>query len=173
MERIEIYTNKKKAILTVLGSSAFVALGIWLFINANDIATSHLMTQAIGISCILFFGFGILVGIMRLIKSEIALIIDSKGLNINPKKSSNEFIEWRNIIGFTEIKIQSQRILIIDVTNPDYWMEKETNFIRKKLMQFNLNNYNSPFNLSSSGLDISYAELNEKLNQYFVEYKTK
>jgi len=54
------------------------------------------------------------------------LIIDSAGLNINPKKSLTEFIPWEEIFGFEEIKIYSTKIIMIKVMNPNSWLEKET-----------------------------------------------
>jgi hypothetical protein len=174
MDRIEIYTSKKKSILILLGSVVFVTLGIFSTINPERFVTILFrhpeLIRLIGIASILFFGFGIFVGIKRLIKSEIALIIDAKGLNINPKKSLTEFIEWKDILGFKELKIQSQRIIIIGVKNPEHWIEKETSAIRKKLMRFNLNNYDSPFNITAAGLDISFDELNKKLKRYLKKY---
>lgn len=175
MERIEIYTSKKKTFFMLIGSIVFVALGVWLLFEADNLtgwrARNPFVTRGIGIASILFFGLGIFVGIKRLIKSEIAIIIDQIGINVNPKKSLTEFIKWHQILGFEEIKIQSTRILIIQVKNPKYWIEKETKTIRKKMMQFNTNNYNSPFNISASGLDISSNELTEKLNSYFEKYQ--
>ena len=177
MDRIEIYTSKKKSILLLIGSIVFVAGGVWLLLEADNLtgwrARNPIFARGIGIASILFFGLGIFVGIKRLIKSEIALIIDPIGLNVNPKKSVTEFIKWDKILGFEEIKIQSTRILIIGVKYPEYWLEKESSAIRKKMMQFNINNYNSPFNIAASGLDISSNELNEKLNSYFEKYKNE
>ncbi len=177
MNQVEIYTSKKKSILMLIGSIIFIALGIWMLINANNFtgwkARNPILTQGIGVISIIFFGFGIFVGIKRLIKTELALIIDSKGLNVNPKKSLSEYIEWKDILGFREIKIKSTRIIIIRVKNPDQWIEKEKSFFRRKLMQFNLNYYDSPFNISAAGLDIRYKELKDKLNSYFKEYKNE
>ena len=119
----------------------------------------------------MFFGLGIFIGIKRLIKSEIALIIDYQGLNINPKKSLTEFIKWSDVKGFDEIRIQSTRIVIIGVKNPEYWLNKETSTFRRKLMQFNISSYNSPFNIAAAGLDISSDKLIETLNNYFDRYK--
>ena len=177
MERIEIYSSKKKSLLLLIGSIAFVTIGIWLLLEADNLtgwrARSPILTRGIGIASIIFFGFGIFVGIKRLIKSEIALIIDSKGLNVNPKKSLNDFIKWTEIKNFEEIKIQSTRIVIIGVKNPEHWLDKETSGFRRKLMQFNINNYNSPFNIAASGLDISADKLIETLNNYFDRYKNE
>ncbi|HYG36998.1 MAG TPA: STM3941 family protein [Cytophagales bacterium] len=73
MDRVEIYTSKRKSILLLIASIAFVALGIWLLLEADNLsgwrARSPLFTRAIGVASILFFGFGIFVGIKRLIKS--------------------------------------------------------------------------------------------------------
>ena len=177
MDRIEIYTSKKKSILILIGSIIFVVVGVLFVAYPERFLTLRMQNsdiiRIIGIVSILFFGLGIFVGIKRVVKSEIALIIDKKGLNVNPKKSLNEFIEWGNIIEFKEIKIQSQRILIIIVKNPEKWIEKESNTFRKKIMRFNLSNYDSPFNIAASGIDISYTELNNKLNRYFEKHKNE
>ena len=161
----------------LVGSVIFVVLGIWIFINAYNfnggIVTNPILIKGIGVISILFFGFGIFVGIKRLIRSELALIIDSRGLNVNPKKSLDEYIEWKDILGFKEIKINSTRIIIIGVKNPNQWIEKETSPLRQKLMQFNLNNYDSPFNVGAAGLDISYKELTNKLYGYFEKFKNE
>lgn len=177
MESIEFYSSKKKSLLLLLGSITFVALGIWLLLEADNLtvwkARNPILTRGIGIASILFFGLGIFIGIKRVIKSEIALIIDSKGLNVNPKKSLTEFIKWSDINGFEEIKIQSTRIVIIGVKNPEYWLDKETSVFRRKLMQFNISNYNSPFNIAASGLDISSDQLIETLNNYYDRHKNE
>ena len=177
MERIEINSSKKKSLLLLISSIAFVVLGFWLLIEADNLTgwrgRNPIFTRGIGIASILFFGLGVFIGIKRLIKSEIALIIDTKGLNVNPKKSMTEYIKWSDINGFEEIKIQSTRIVIIGVKNPDYWLEKETSGFRRKLMQFNINNYNSPFNIAASGLDISSDKLIETLNNYYDRHKNE
>jgi len=177
MERIEIYSSKKKSLLLLIGSIAFVVLGFWLLLEADNFtawrAGNPFISRGIGIASILFFGLGVYVGIKRLIKSEIALIIDTIGLNVNPKKSLTEYIKWNDINGFEEIKIQSTRIVIIGVKKPDYWLDKETSVFRRKLMQFNINNYNSPFNIAASGLDISSDKLIETLNNYYDRHKNE
>jgi hypothetical protein len=177
MERIEIYSSKKKSLLLLIGSIAFVVLGFWLLLEADNLtgwrARNPIFTRGIGIASILFFGLGVFIGIKRLIKSEIALIIDSKGLNVNPKKSLTEYINWSDINGFEEIKIQSTKIVIIRIKNPKYWLDKETSGFRRKLMQFNISNYNSPFNIAASGLDISSDKLIETLNSYKDRHKNE
>jgi len=174
MERIEIYSSKKKSLLLLIGSVVFVVLGLWIFLEADNLigwrARNPTFIRGVGIASVLFFGLGIFISVKRLIKSEIVLVIDSVGLNVNPKKSLTEFIKWSDIDGFQEIKIHSTRIIIIRVKDPAYWLDKETSGFRRKLMQFNTNNYNSPFNIATSGLDISSDSLLETLNNYYAKY---
>ena len=161
----------------MIGSLVFVGLGFWLLFNAYNMASWKSnypdFTRGIGVASILFFGLGVFIFIKRLIESEIAIIIDPQGVNLNPKKSLNEFIQWSDIHGFKEIKIQSTRIIVVAVNNPEYWLDKETSAFKKKLMQFNIRNYNSPFNITAAGLEISSDKLIETLNNYFKRYKNE
>ena len=175
MERIEIYSSKKKSLLLLIGSMLFVFCGIFMFMNPENftgyLARSPLFIKTIGIASVLFFGLGIYVSIRQLLANQLILIIDKKGVNVNPKKSQTAFVEWKNINGFSELKSQSQKLVIIDVDNSDYWIEKEENGIRKKLMKFNVTNYGSPFNLSANSMQMNYAELMKTLNENLNKYK--
>lgn len=177
MEKIEIYSCKKKSLLLLIASLIFVIGGIFMYVNAENIAgyraRSPIFIKTIGITSALFFGLGIYVSIRQLLANQLILIIGKKGVNVNPKKTQTEFIEWKNINGFSELKIQSQNFVIIDVNNSEYWIEKEENGIRKKLMKFNLNNYGSPFNLSANSMQMNYAELIKTLNENLNKYKFK
>ncbi|MCD0489913.1 hypothetical protein LPB86_16850 [Pedobacter sp. MC2016-14] len=175
MEKIEIYSSKSKSLLLLIASVLFVIGGIYMLLNAEYIMDYRmkniLFIKGVGIFSIIFFGLGIYVSINRLIKNQLILIIDRTGLNINPNSSSSEKIEWNNIDGFSEMKVQSSRFVIINVNNSDYWIEKEKNKLKKNLMKFNVNNYGSPFNLSAHTMQINHDELMGLLNTSLTNYK--
>ena len=177
MERVEIYTSKRKSILLLVGAIIFVALGVWLLLETSEIAISTkrnpVIIKTVGVVAILFFGFMFFIALKMLLRSKVALIIAPEGLNLNPSKKPSQFIKWDDIIGFDEIKIQSTKILIVDVKNPQYWVENEQNLFKRKLMEFNINNYNSPFNISANILTVSSNELKETLYKYFNAYGSK
>ena len=97
MERIEIYSSKKKSMLLLIGSIAFVVLGFWLLLEADNLtgwrARNPIFTRGIGIASILFFGLGVFVGVKRLGESGIRTrgpkILNHK-LNIIPKSTAFE-----------------------------------------------------------------------------------
>lgn len=175
MEKIEIYSSKKKSLLLLISSLIFVIGGIYMLMNYGNFtgysASSPLFIKIIGIASVLFFGLGIYISIRQLLANQLILIINKKGINVNPKKSQTEFIEWKNIKEFLELKILSQKFVIIDVDNSEYWIENEKNAIRKKLMKFNVNNYGSPFNLSANSMQMNHTELMKILNENLNKYK--
>ncbi len=171
MGEIEIYSSKKKSVLLLACSLLFVAGGIFIFLHADNMPRYNpIFLRIVGIAGILFFGFGIYVSIARLVKNQLILIIDSIGINVNPKKSLSERIEWKNIDGFSEIKINSAKIIVIEVHNPDYWIENEESAVRKKMMEFNVNYCGSPFNITAGATRLSHAELMKVLNENFHKY---
>lgn len=127
--------------------------------------------KGVGIASILFFGLGIYVSIRQLIKNHLVLIVDENGLYLNPNKSSSVQIAWNDIQGFSEIKIHSTKLVIIEVYNSEYWVEKEQNKMRKQLMKFNVNNYGSPFSLSAQFMQINHAELMKILTENLDKYQ--
>jgi len=175
MEKIEIYSSKKKSFLLLIGSLLFIAGGIWMFVDAENLTwfrlRSPILIKGVGIISILFCGLGCYFSIKQLVKNKLFLIIDKKGINVNPKKNSSGFISWYNIEGFSELKIQSQKMVLIKVNNPDFWIERETNLIRKKMAEYNLNEYGSPFCLSAVSMQINHAELMNVLNENLEKYK--
>ena len=173
MEEIEIYSSKIKSFLLLIGSIIFVVGGIYFFIYPENFTgyrgRSPIFIKIIGVASILFFGLGIYVAIRQLIKNKLILVIDKTGLNVNPNK--DEKIEWKNIEGFSEIKIHSTKIVIININNSDYWIEKEQNKIRKNMMKFNVSNYGSPFNLSANSMSINNEKLLKILTESLQKYK--
>lgn len=173
MEKIEIYSSRKKALLLLIGSLLFVTGGTYMLLSPETFTgrDPHVL-MIVGIAAILFFGLGIYVSIRQLIANQLILIIDNMGINVNPRKSLSKIIEWKNIEGFSEIEIYSTKIVVIHVNNPKDWIEKEENKIRKKMMNFNVTNYGSPFNLSANSMQINHATLMKVLNENLQKYRT-
>lgn len=161
MQKTEIYSSKKKALLMFLLSIIFVILGIWMILEAENIKTpflqNPLLIRIVGISSVLFFGYALFVTAKQLFQKKLMLIFDENGINLKPP--TNRIIKWKDITYFSEIKINSVKIIIIHVKNPKEYIDNESNKIHKKLMNYNLNNYGSPFTITVSTMDISYNEL--------------
>lgn len=170
MDKIELYTSKSKSLALLFGSLVFVIVGIWMILD-TDKTGDDLENYFYGSLCVLFFSFGIFIGLKRIIRPQLMLIIDSKGININPKVSIRDFIEWKEISDFGELRIKTQKFIVINLYDPEVWIEKEVKPAKRKLMKMNLKNYGSPFQISVSGLNINYPELKDILNTYYQQSK--
>jgi hypothetical protein len=175
MEPIEIYTSKKKFGWILVASTIFVSIGVWMVMMPESfchwIPGVPVFTRIIGAISVLFFGFGIYLGIKKMIKSDLSLFIDFRGICIYPGKAREELITWNQVIKFNEVYVHNQKFIAIIIKDPKQRIESETNRLMKKLMQFNLNNYGSPFCLVANGLEVSHHALMDIVTKYFENYK--
>jgi len=164
---IRLYSNKKKAVLMLIGSLLFVAGGIFFIMHPESFDKEPLITRMIGILCILFFGLAAIVSVRFLISNRLLLEITNQGLHIGDIHKT--FIGWQDISGFKEIAIYSTPIIVILIKNSKAVIDDEPNIIKKKMMQFNMN-YGSPYNLSSGNMRIRHKELFRLLNENLMKY---
>lgn len=153
--------SRFKTFLLLLGAIGFVLAGIWM-IRTED---ADMFTKIIGGVSALFFGAAIPIGIKKLITNEAALEFNEQHLTIEPQSNKKIVLVWSEIEAFEVVSIKGTKIIIIVVKNPQDWINKETNPIKKKLMQFNFNHYQTPFNIAASGLNISHKKLLKLLNE--------
>ena len=168
MEIKNIGRRGVKTFLLILGAIGFVLVGIWIIRDID----SDLIEKIFGVVSILFFGAAIPLGIKKLITNEDALQLDNYNLIIEPNSHKRIAIPWNKIIGFEEIRIEGVKFITIKVSNPQVWINGESNPAKRKLMQFNYSTSQTPFNITSSGLNISHKELFKLLNEFHKEYKT-
>lgn len=126
MNRIEIYSSKKKAGLLLIGSLAFVLCGIYEYVSSEDT-----LYKTLSILAILFFGLGVLISIWLLIKNRLALAIDNNGIFLYSAFGRYTSIDWKSIKGFVIQRIMitpsintKKDFIIIELNNPEYWNKK-------------------------------------------------
>jgi len=176
--RIEIPLSKKKIILILIASIGFVVFGIWFIYDPQNFVSDYNiryrmfnnpeLIRIIGIITTVFFGIGVVYGIKKLFDKKVALIIDSNGITDNSNASSIGLIEWNDISGIRTIKVMSTKFLLIDISNPEKYIEKAKNRIQARLMKANMNMYETPLSITSNTLNYNFGEL-EKLIK--TEYK--
>lgn len=167
--RIEIQLSSKKISLLLIGALLFIIGGTWMVFDPGDggyyfiIGRSFYLTpemiQTIGVIGIVFFGIIIIYGIRKLFEKKVGLIIDSKGITDNSNASSIGLIEWNDIKKIRTEQIMSTKFLLIDIVNPEKYIEKATNRIQAKLLKTNMRIYNTPISITSNSMNCSFQEL--------------
>ena len=166
-QRIEIQYSKTKLLLVFLGSLAFVAIGLWFVIepptNHYNRHYSPTILLIVGYASIIFFGLCALIAMRKLFDNRPGLVIDDLGLSDNSSGVSSGQILWTDILNISVIEIQRQKIIMLQVNNPQDYINRQTNIFKRKLMKINLNKFGSPLSISSTALKISFVELHKLL----------
>jgi hypothetical protein len=165
MTKVEILLSKTKILLLLLGSAAFVILGVMLIIAPHTFIShgfkSALIISLAGITSVIFFGLALIYGFRKLFDKTMGLTIDGNGITDNTNASSVGLINWKDITEIKTARVMSTRFLLIYTTNPGIYLDKSKG-LKKKLMQNNMRTYGTPLSINSNTLKYDFDDL-EKL----------
>ncbi|HLO82045.1 MAG TPA: STM3941 family protein [Chitinophagaceae bacterium] len=172
-QRIEIPLSKLKLVLMLMGALAFVAIGFWFVLAPPDIDSSFWRNPAriafAGYASIIFFGLCGVVIVRKLFDRKPGLIIDSKGVIDNSSGLSAGYILWTDVENISVVEIQKQRLLMLEVKNPQDYINRQGNLLKRKGMEFNDKMFGTPLSITANGLKISFEELSALVKQKFLE----
>lgn len=170
-EEIKIPLSKNKIALLFLLTLLFVFLGIWFASNPEKFITGIIekpnFIRIAGIVSVVFFGScSAFIG-KKLLDKKAGLIIDKNGITDNSNATSVGLIQWTDITGIREIQEYSQKFIILDVSNPDHYIDLKKNSIGKMATKANHATYGSPISITANSLKIDYKELKSLLEQQY------
>lgn len=167
-ERIEIPFSKRKLTLLVIGSLIFVVLGILFVVNPEKYTSFIMRSPTVifisGLASILFFGLCFFFIAKKLGDNSPGLIISNEGILDNSSEVSAGQISWTDIEDISVIQIHRQKLIMIKVKNPQDFIDKQKNTLKRKMMALNYKMYGTPLSITSNGLKISFDELLTTLN---------
>ncbi|MGB5981182.1 MAG: STM3941 family protein [Nonlabens sp.] len=173
--QIEIPLSKSKMIVIIIGSLAFVGLGLWFLTVPPQMNNSFLANPTVilvvSIISILFFGLISITVFRKLLDNKPGLIINSQGITDNSSGVSAGLIPWEDIVGIETTQVRSQRFLMIMVKNPEYYLDKVSNPIKRNTMRMNHRFYGSPISISATALQTNFNELHDVLNEKMKQFK--
>ena len=162
-QRIEISLSKSKIVLMLLGALTFVGIGLWFVIAPPTIENSFWGSPTklaiVGYASIIFFGLCAFFLIRKLPDNKPGLIIDDIGLTDNSSGLSAGRILWSDIENISVIEIHKQKLIMLQVKNPQNYIDRQTSVFKRKNMELNNKMYGTPLSLTSNGLKTSFDEL--------------
>ena len=162
---IEIPLSKSKLTWLLLIAVAFGVVGLLFIINPSEFEGSdqhhhpRFEILTVGYACVIFFGAGIAISILKLFDKKPGLLIDNHGITINPGSFSTSFIEWTKIERFGIITIRSTKLIAIYLKNPEKFIEQIDNGFKKKVASFSLKSYGTPISITTNTLKVNTDEL--------------
>lgn len=99
------------------------------------------------------------------------IIIDEKGIWDNSSGVSVGLIEWDDILGIRKVSVSGTSFLLIDVSNPEKYINRLSGVIKKIAVKANKKNYGTPISISANGLKTKLDILENQIIKAFEEYK--
>ncbi|MCL2310546.1 MAG: hypothetical protein FWC42_09835 [Proteobacteria bacterium] len=173
-----IALSKTKLLLLIAGACGFVALGCWMVSMDADKIVPIASTPGvffkkaipvIGIVSIVFFGACALFALKKFADKKPGMILSPSGMLDNSNGVSADFIPWSEITGFSVWEFQRQKILVVNVVDPQKWINMGGP-IWRKLKYINFKLAGSPITISSNLLKVNFAELLFLCNAYLAKY---
>lgn len=172
-DEIKIPLSKHKISLLFLGALLFVIFGIWFLYNPETFADSIYrprsseFIQIVGIIAVVFFGICGIFAFKKLFDKKDGLIINKSGITDNSSGTSVGLIKWNDIVGIEIAKVHSQKFIMIEVSNPEYYISLKKSSIGKMAMKANYNQFGTPLSISANSLRINFAELRTIIEEQF------
>jgi hypothetical protein len=175
-QRIEIPLSKSKIVLMFIGALTFVAIGLWFLIAPPQIENSYwgnpTRIAIAGYASIIFFGLCAVVLMRKLHDNKPGLIIDDTGLTDNSSGLSAGHILWTDIENISVLEIHKQRLLMLEVSNPKDYIDKQNSLFKRKGMALNYKMYGTLLSLTANGLKVPFTELLALVTERFRETRT-
>ena len=153
-DELTFTASRSKAAFVLLGSIAFVAIGYFM----------RLEKPFIGWACMIFFGLGILVGLIMVFSpNSMYLRLDTEGFEMGSFAKKTR-IKWTDVAGFELASIRGAKMIAI-IYAPHYAGQKAGRAIAENLsgMEGAIgNSYNAPL-----------AEVLKTLNEWRTRYGTR
>jgi hypothetical protein len=175
--RIEIPLSKSKILLMLAGALALVATGPWFVIAPPAIQNSYwgnpTRLAIVGYAAIIFFGLCAVLFIRKLPDTKPGLIIDDTGLVDNSGGLSAGQILWQDIVNISVLEIHNQKLLMLEVRNPQEYISRQKSLFKRKGMGLNHKMYGTPLSIAANSLKISFHELFDLLTKKLEETRSE
>lgn len=169
IQRTEIPISKSKLMLLLFFAIVFVAIGVMMFFvepgSRRSVLNIPAIRYSVAIACIVFFGYAMIFMIKKLQEDEPGLIIDETGITDRSSSIAVGHIPWSDIQKFTIASVMNQKFLMIVVKNPNDYINKQTNALRRRGLIYNQTNYGSPISISANTLRIKLDKLKALLEE--------
>lgn len=171
---VEIPLSQRKLVTTASLSLVFVGLGCWMLADprsSGGLVDSPLLRLLVGSTALLFFGMSFLFSLRRLLGKKPGLVIDAEGFRENVSAAALGPVSWREVTGMRRISVMGHNFLIIDVIDPERFLQLPGSFFARQSRRQNYKQYGSPVAVSVHGLACSLNELERLLREKWAAFK--
>lgn len=173
LEEISIPLSRKKLLLMLAGSIGFVAIGLWFVVAPPDFHNPFWRDRAFvaGLASVVVFGlFAVFIG-RKLGDRTPGVVINEKGITDNASAFPAGEIAWEDILGVEGTEMGGQRMVLVFVRNPQDYIDRQTNALKRKIVTMNAQMVGTPISISANALQVKSEELLELLQSRLAAHR--
>lgn len=154
------------SIVTVLWGVLLIIFPFWFIRSDNPY-----VIKFVGYLLIVIFGFLAWFFGKKLFDKKPGLAIDEEGVLDYSSGLNIGKVFWRDVVDIREKSANGQRFMMVDVKNPEEYIEREVNPLKKRIMGINNRLYQTPINITSKGLNVEFEELYQLITESFAKFR--
>lgn len=169
-----IKKSKIKLLFIILFMILIFILGIIFILNPSEyisfVFRNEMIMLVIGIISIIFSTYCIYQFGSKLLNRNTMVLINSNGISDKVNILDYPFVSWRDVAKIEECKINNVPHLIVFVNNPQYYINQKSG-LKRWVLNFNYQRYQTPILLNSTYLVCSFNEFKRDILNSYTEYK--
>lgn len=161
LEEITIPLSRKKLLLMLAAAIGFVAIGLWFVVAPPDFRNPFWQDRAfaVGLASVAVFGFfAVFIG-RKLGDRTPGLVINEQGIIDNAGAFPAGEIPWDDVLGVEGTEMSGQRMVLVFVHNPQLYIDRQTNALKRKIVTMNAQMVGTPISISANALQVESEEL--------------
>ena len=168
MQETHIALNKKKTVQYLIVSLLFTIVGAMMIVAPQYFTHSEdtRLTKVIGYVCFILFGLGATLFAIKVFNKKPGLILNEDGIVDQTSAVANGLIQWVDIKNVYAEIVSDHPFIMIDVKNPQKYLEKQKNPIARRAMDINMQLYKTPLHINLSLLNTSAEALLQSIQKY-------
>lgn len=170
---IHIPLDKKKSRLRLIGALVLVIFGMLFILQPQYFIRSSdpYMIRLIGYFCVGVFGImAFFLG--RYLRSQKGGIrLHATGITDDSSGVAPGLILWKDIRAIQIQQLDMQSFLLIQVRNPEAYIQKQNNPIKRRAMELNYQIYKTPISISAHFVKMDFDSLAKTVMEQFEKQK--
>jgi len=178
--RTEISLSKAKLTKLLIFSALFLLGGLWMIITnpqtSNSVFNNPIIKALASYGSTLMGIWGIYFFSKKLFDKKPGLVLNEQGIYDNTSAFKFGLIPWSDISEIYERSIQAsiaskQYFVTIGLVNPEKYISREPNVLKRKLLIANSKSYGSPIHISTNGLKTNHKDLLKLVMEYHEKFR--
>lgn len=169
-DEVRIAFSQSKTGGLLVGALVFCIIGLWMFYAAwTEGGAESVFLALLGVVTLLFFGSAAFFSLRPLIARGPGLILNQDGFIDHSSAIAAGFVPWEAVAAISSTSYRGNSFISVILHEPQQFLARQT-LLRRGLMSMNKVFFQTPVQISTNALDISFPKLQDLFHEYMSIY---